>query len=209
MRWNLNSAGAERCDAEKKKRERIVDLMRARTMPKYMTTRWLLGLTLSVFLLSGSAMSAWAQAPDGAPQGGDNPVAEPMAAEPLAAPVAPVATAEPLAEPVEPMAAPVEPVAAPVEPIGVPVEPSTTTEDAAAQTTGAPVPKAATNDTVKSAATEKISGLSLMVAAYIAIWLGLFFYVLTLLSRQRRVGAEIAELRERFKSLDERIRNAR
>jgi murein DD-endopeptidase MepM/ murein hydrolase activator NlpD len=70
------------------------------------------------------------------------PVAAPVPVEPVAAPVEPAPVpAEPVVAPVDPAPVPAEPVAAPVEPAPVPVEPAPVpVESAAAPVEPAPVP---------------------------------------------------------------------
>ena len=51
-------------------------------------------------------------------------------------------------------------------------------------------------------------GLNLMVAAYIAVWVLLLVYLLTIFARQRRLASELEELHGRLAKLDESVVNA-
>lgn len=52
---------------------------------------------------------------------------------------------------------------------------------------------------------EKISGLSLMVAAYIAVWIVIVGYILFLLTRQRRLYGELHDIRSRLEAIDAQL----
>lgn len=57
--------------------------------------------------------------------------------------------------------------------------------------------------TFEPAEEEQVSGLGLMVAAYMAIWVLLIGYFVVLYNRQKRIGKDLDELKLRVEALDD------
>jgi hypothetical protein len=62
----------------------------------------------------------------------------------------------------------------------------------------------ATSFTAPAPTGERVSGLSLMVAAYIAVWVLLAVYVTFLLMRTRNLDADLNDLRGRLSKLEQK-----
>jgi CcmD family protein len=62
----------------------------------------------------------------------------------------------------------------------------------------------ATSFTAPAPTEERVSGLNLMVAAYIAVWVLLAGYVTVLLMRARHLDAELNDLRARLAKLEQK-----